>query len=40
MRVHEKDKELDRQLEQDAQRAFEAIYGHEAWMKLFRKNYL
>ena len=27
-------------LKQDAQRAFEAIYGHEKWMETFRKNYL
>lgn len=40
MSLHEKDKELDRQLEQDAQRAFEEKYGHDAWIKIFRKNYL
>lgn len=38
--VHEHDKELDRRLEQDAQRAFEERYGHEEYMKIFRKNYL
>lgn len=27
-------------LEKDAQRAFEKMYGHAAWMALFRKNYL
>ena len=40
MKLHEKDKELDRQLEQDAQRAFEEKYSHELWIQLFRKNYL
>lgn len=40
MQLHDRDKELDRQLEQDAQRAFEKKYSHEMWMALFRKNYL
>ena len=40
MRLHEKDKKLDRQLEQNAQRAFEEKYSHELWVQLFRKNYL
>lgn len=31
---------LKERLEKDAQRAFERIYGHTAWMALFRKNYL
>ena len=34
------DRELNRQLKQDAQRAFERLHGHEMWMKVFRKNYL
>ena len=38
--VHERDKDLDRRLEQDAQRAFEEKYSHDLWMKTFRKNYL
>lgn len=40
MRLHDEDKELDRQLEQDAQRAFEKKYSHEKWMQMFRKSYL
>lgn len=38
--VHDKDKSLDRQLEQLAQKAFEEKYSHEMWMKLFGKNYI
>ena len=33
-------KEVNIKLKQEAQQAFEAIYGHEKWMALFRKNYL
>lgn len=40
MRLHDHDKELDRKLEQDAQKAFENKYSREEWMRLFRKNYL
>lgn len=40
MRLHDQDKELDRKLEQDAQKAFENKYSREEWMRLFRKNYL
>jgi hypothetical protein len=40
MQLHDRDKELDRQLPQDAQRAFEKKYSHEEWMAIFRKNYL
>ena len=40
MQLHDKDKELDRQLEQEAQLAFEKKYSHEKWMAEFRKNYL
>lgn len=40
MRLHDKDKELDKHLEQVAQKAFEKKYSHEFWMKLFGKNYL
>lgn len=40
MRLHDQDKELDRKLEQDAQKAFENKYSREEWMHLFRKNYL
>lgn len=29
-----------RSLKQEAQRAFEKIYGHHFWMETFRKNYL
>ena len=37
--VHQ-DPILNEKLEQTAQRAFEAMYGHTEWMNLFRKNYL
>ena len=32
--------QLNKLLKQDAQRAFEAKYSHDYWMRLFRKNYL
>ena len=38
--LHHKDKSLDRRIEQDCQRAFEAKYGHEKFMQIFKKNYL
>ena len=31
---------LNRQLKQDAQYAFEKVYGHAKWMAVFMKNYL
>ena len=34
------DKTLNRRLKQEAQQAFETIYGHDVWMELFMKNYL
>lgn len=34
------DRELDLQLKQDCQRAFEALHGHEAFMAAFGRNYL
>lgn len=40
MDLHERNKQLDRQLERDAQEAFERKYGHDLWIKIFRKNYL
>jgi hypothetical protein len=40
MLLHDKDKELDRELERAAQEAFEKKYSHEEWMALVRKNYL
>ena len=33
-------KEKNLRLKQDAQRAFQAIYGRQMWMTLIRKNYL
>lgn len=30
----------NRQLKADAQIAFESEHGHQAWMNVFRKNYL
>lgn len=32
--------EVDRQLQQIAQREFEKKYSHEEWMRVFIKNYL
>ena len=40
MDLHDRDKELEIRLKQDAQRAFEKIYGHDKWMSIFRKNYI
>ena len=40
MDLHDRDKDLEIRLRQDAQRAFEKIYGHDKWMKTFRKNYI
>lgn len=34
------DYKLKKQLEEDAQTAFEKFYSHEMWMELFKKNYL
>lgn len=34
------EKDLNRLLKRQAQRKFEAIYDHELWMAVFRKNYL
>lgn len=34
------DKEKNLQLKQEAQRKFEALYSHDMWMRLIRKNYL
>ena len=34
------DKEKNRELKRIAQEAFEKLYGHDEWMKVFRKNYL
>lgn len=31
---------LDLQLKQEAQRVFEAKYGHELWIREFMRNYL
>lgn len=34
------DGEKNRKLKQEAQKAFQSIYGHKLWMMLIRKNYL
>ena len=34
------DKEKNLHLKQEAQKAFQSYYGHAAWMRLIRKNYL
>lgn len=31
---------LNERLQKEAQKAFEAIYGHKVWMQTFKKNYL
>ena len=40
MQLHDKDKSLDRELEQAAQEAFEKRYSHDEWMRIFGRNYL
>lgn len=34
------DIEIQRMLQQDAQRAFEEKYSHELWMQVFGRNYI
>ena len=34
------DREKNQRLKMEAQAAFEDRYGHEEWMRIFRKNYL
>lgn len=38
--VHCGNTELDHMLKQAAQRAFEALHGHEKFMEVFQKDYL
>lgn len=33
-------RELDLKLKRIAQEKFEEIYGHEEWMRIFKRNYL
>ena len=33
-------KQLDKELKQMAQRAFEEVHGHEMFMRIFKRNYL
>lgn len=33
-------RELDLRLKRECQRKFEALYGHEKFMEVFKKNYL
>lgn len=40
MEVHDRNKELDRILQQTCQRRFEEIYSHEEFMDVFGKSYL
>lgn len=40
MRLHDKDKELDRHLQQECQKAFEETHSREEFMKIFGKSYL
>lgn len=40
MDLHDRNKDLEIELKEDAQRAFEKLYGHDKWMAIFRKNYL
>ena len=34
------ERELNLQLKQEAQQAFEKLYSHDLWMDIFKKNYL
>lgn len=38
--VHGKNKKLLLRIQQDCQRKFEELYGHEKFMDVFRHNYL
>lgn len=40
MQLHDKDKELDRRVEQACQKRFEELYGHKKFMEVFGKSYL
>lgn len=40
MNLHDRDKELDRQLEEECQRIFEQTHTREEFRKLFGKSYL
>ena len=40
MDLHQRNTALDRQLKQECQLRFEAIHGHEKFMKEFGKSYL
>lgn len=40
MSLHDRDKDLDRYLEQEAQRAFEKTHTREEFRKIFGKSYL
>ena len=38
--LHDRNKALDRMIEQACQERFEELYGHEKFMEVFGKNYL
>ena len=40
MDVHQRDIELDRRLQREAQEAFEKKYGHEKFMEVFGRSFL
>lgn len=40
MRLHDSGKALDKALEMECQRRFEALYGHQKFMDVFGKSYL
>ena len=40
MDLHQRDPELDRRIKRECQEAFETLYGHEKFMRIFGKNYL
>lgn len=40
MELHDRNKELDRMIERACQERFEELYGHDAFMRIFGKNYL
>lgn len=40
MRLHQHDYSMELELKRFAQKKFEDVYGHEEFMKIFKKNYL
>lgn len=40
MDLHDRNKDLEIKLKQEAQEVFEKLYSHEKWMELFRRSYI